>query len=164
MKHKYDASEIVETESFDLDSYITYENQRFVKSKNKKSESFLNISKIHQIIIDRKFTEICELTDYIHENVPELCECLYDNFYSFRSYIDSRTNLHRLKNQLIERIDRLEKDNQYLRKELDDERESSKALRDQDLKLRKYICELGGDVQKPLMHLGIYDYETLDSD
>lgn len=177
MKYKYDASEIQESKGFDLDSYITYENQRFVKSKHKKSENFQNISKIHSIIIDRKFIEICELTDYIHENVPELSECLYDNYYSFKSYIDSRSRLTLLQNKFTERIEHLERDNQSLRDSLADLREDYRELNDLDLELRKYICEIGGDIQTRIMHtiipgstridhLGdeLTDYEKLDTD
>lgn len=162
MKHKYDSSAIVESEGFDLDCYISQENQRYVKSKHKKSESFQNISKIHSIIIDRKFEEICELTDYIHENVPELCECLYDNYYSFRSYIESRAKHFNSNSELKSRIRDLERELDYFKSEVHSSHKVYQAVHKQNQDLIAYVKQLGGNMA--LVHLGYSDYETLDSD
>lgn len=162
MKHKYDSSAIVESERFDIDSYITYENQRYVKSKHKKSESFQNISKIHSIINDRKFTEICELADYVHDNVPELCECLYDNFYSFRSYVESKARHAQHQSELCKHIAELNERNSELRSLLDESREDYQILKEQEQKMLKYIRELGGDYAT--VYLDFMDSTVLDSD
>lgn len=164
MKHQYDKSEIVQTEDFCLDDYVNRDLYRQAKRKEKTDKLANDRLKLRQICIDSCFIEICELVDYVSLHESDLLESLFSEFYAWKSFIDSRSKLERLHTKQQQEIDRLTKEVQWYSNQLSEYRDNYKALKDLDLELRKYVCELGGQSQLEIIDRGMNTWERLPTD
>lgn len=163
MKHVYDYSEIVQSEDFEPMDFQNRDLLRGVQREKKTKQASADREKIRKICLDSAFVEVCELVDWISENDKELLPALFEEFYSWKSYIDSRQKLNRFNGKLQLRIDDLEKRIEWYSKEFRNLKEDYDLLKEEDLKLRHFIVQLGSPDLIKIMHEGIDKYELIPS-
>ena len=163
MKHVYDYSEIVQSEDFEPMDFQNRDLLRGVQREKKTKQSIADREKIRKICLDSGFVEVCELVDWLSENDKDLLSSLFEEFYSWKSYIDSRQKLNRFNGKLQKRIDDLEKRLDWYGKEYRDLKQSYQELQEVDFKLRHFIVQLGSPELIKIMHEGIDKYELIPS-
>ena len=163
MKHVYDYSEIVQSEDFEPMDFQNRDLLRGVQREKKTKQALVDREKIRKIILESEIIEICELVDWLSENDQELIPSVFEEFYSWKSYIDSRQKLTRFNGKLQQTINDLEKRLDWYGKEYRDLKESYNELKEEDFKLRHFIVQLGSPELIRIMHEGIDKYELIPS-
>lgn len=90
MKHRYDKSLVHESEGFDLDDFVTYEDKRYIKGKAKLNGLNKDLETIQKICIENKFYFVSQLQVYLIQNHPELLDAFRKDYYMHKSFIESR--------------------------------------------------------------------------
>lgn len=86
-KAQYSESDIVKSEYFVAEDFLTTEQKRLGRKKDKET----NITTILKIIVENGYHEFCQIVDHIMENEPELMGDLLQNVHFFTSYIRSHS-------------------------------------------------------------------------
>lgn len=158
MKFHYDESERICSDDFDPSLYWNREELRKYKKEVKTAQTGCDLTELFKIINDSGFIEIYELCDYVNEHEPGLRDTLFQNFYQLKSYIDSKHKMQELKSKYLETIKRLELDNKILRRQALDEKETAKALTEENERLRRYVMEFeDGSTLLQILDLGLDD-------
>lgn len=165
MKFRYPDTAVHTSDDWCIDEYVNRDLFRAASKEDAAEQSAEDIKALHKIVNDKEFLGISELTDYVVTDCPKLQAMLFDKYYAFKAYIDDKRAMHLLHSHYEKEIERLKKQVDYLSKELREDRELFKAFREEDAKLRHYVCQLdGGQAIIQILESGLDGTVKLDSD
>lgn len=166
-KFVYSPDDIKYTDGFAPEKYTTADDIREHKRKQRRKDKGGAYNKICEYIDSNNIMEFHVLQKRITVDMPDSLNFFYEKWNYFKSYVDSRR--FAAKNgfgtmsydEVYNAYLQMQKDYEHLRIIKCKYKELIDVLKADNLNLRKYICEIGGELQGDSQ--GIQDFwQTID--